>query len=267
MGINAEVWGRTPKVDDAEMSRIITEVWPRLGMVGLDVMPQSFRIAQLSGKWGSVVAWSKSWETTRYFSPNYGSGPWPVIRNVITKMQELYEEVYYFGDNFSLLDAIETGQRHVPVTPERLAEIDAAWERKMIEGNGVEKIPLVREDDMPSTEHIGGLMKHLLDPPTSDGPPWVHTISPSIEEDEPEERSVTFNTVLKPGGTLSLALEWMSGGSEDGTIGFDLVCGAGLGSPFLTLTVKVGDLRITETADIREGLTAWVERLAAEVTR
>jgi hypothetical protein len=64
-------------------------------------------------------------------------------------------------------------------------------------------------------------------------------------------------------GAMFLCQSWIEG--EGDGVKFDLVCGAGLGSPLLRLTVTKGDKRVAELVDIRDGLTAWVNRLVAEM--
>jgi hypothetical protein len=64
-------------------------------------------------------------------------------------------------------------------------------------------------------------------------------------------------------GAMFLCQSWIEG--EGDGVKFDLVCGAGLGSPLLRLTVTKGDQRVAELVDIRDGLTAWVNRLVAEM--
>jgi len=75
---------------------------------------------------------------------------------------------------------------------------------------------------------------------------------------------VTFQAKrVETGEAMFLCQSWIEGGNDN--VKFDLVCGAGLGSPLLRLTVTVGDKRATELIDIRDGLTEWVDRLATEL--
>lgn len=75
---------------------------------------------------------------------------------------------------------------------------------------------------------------------------------------------VTFQAERKGvGEAMFLAQSWIEG--KGGGVEFDLVCGAGVGSPLLRLTVRVGDKQAIELIDIRDGLTEWVNRLASEL--
>lgn len=60
----------------------------------------------------------------RWFSDNYPRGHWPTLREQIVFMQEKFPDydIYYSNDNYW-----DTEPSHI-VTPERLAELDAAWE-------------------------------------------------------------------------------------------------------------------------------------------
>lgn len=69
----------------------------------------------------------------------------------------------------------------------------------------------------------------------------------------------------KNDGLLFLRQEWISGTGEG--VKFNLDCGAGLGSPSMCLTVEAHGKRVTEIVDIREGLTAWVNRLVDELSQ
>jgi hypothetical protein len=79
---------------------------------------------------------------------------------------------------------------------------------------------------------------------------------------ELEARSVTFQAERNDDGLLYLRQNWVDG--EGGDVSFSLNCGAGTGAPLMDLTVTVGDVRVTEVVNIVDGLTAWVDRLAAE---
>jgi hypothetical protein len=74
--------------------------------------------------------------------------------------------------------------------------------------------------------------------------------------------AVTFQAERKE--SMFLCQSWIEGEGEDG-VTFDLVCGAGLGTPLMRLVVRKGDQRIEEVVDIRTGLTEWVNRLVAEL--
>jgi len=76
-------------------------------------------------------------------------------------------------------------------------------------------------------------------------------------------RTVTFDTEPDEGPQFVLSVEWISG--EGDGIEFDLTAGAGVGSPYLRLTVTLanGD-RVVEVIDIRKGLTAWVNAIVKE---
>lgn len=80
--------------------------------------------------------------------------------------------------------------------------------------------------------------------------------------------SVEFDTKVIPRDSFEgmfLCMEWIKGTDEDAGIEFDLVTGAGLGSPLMRLTVTRGDQRRVELIDIRKGLTAWVNRIVSEM--
>ncbi len=73
---------------------------------------------------------------------------------------------------------------------------------------------------------------------------------------------VTFQASRET-GLMYLRQEWVSGG--DSQVDFDLTCGAGLGAPLMSLRVTVDGQSITETVNIVDGLTVWVDRLADEL--
>ena len=61
-------------------------------------------------------------------------------------------------------------------------------------------------------------------------------------------------------------VNWIEGHSPDGTVEFDLNCGAGLGSKYMTLRVKIADHDpIYEYVDITEVLQSRIEAIVAEV--
>ena len=67
---------------------------------------------------------------------------------------------------------------------------------------------------------------------------------------------------------LSLAVSWVDGKDPaDPEVSFMLTCGAGFGSPMLTLTVDVGDKHIVETTNIVPFLTEWVQQVVADARR
>jgi hypothetical protein len=58
---------------------------------------------------------------------------------------------------------------------------------------------------------------------------------------------------------------WIDGAEPDTGMSFDLTCGAGLGSPYLVLSVKLADgTKVSETIDIRPLLTAWVDSVVTQ---
>lgn len=57
-----------------------------------------------------------------------------------------------------------------------------------------------------------------------------------------------------------LRVEWLSGSDEEG-LTFDLTAGAGVGSPYLILTVTEGDRTIREVVDMRTVVHDWVDQV------
>jgi hypothetical protein len=57
--------------------------------------------------------------------------------------------------------------------------------------------------------------------------------------------------------------EWISGvASDDSGVTFDLTSGAGLGSPYLTVTLhRNGTLLATEVVDVRDLVVPWVNQI------
>ena len=75
-------------------------------------------------------------------------------------------------------------------------------------------------------------------------------------------RTVSFDTTGED-APFVFSVEWISG--EGDGIAFDLTSGAGVGSPYLRLTVTLADgTRVTEAIDIRKGLTEWVNAIVSE---
>ena len=68
--------------------------------------------------------------------------------------------------------------------------------------------------------------------------------------------SITASHPDNPPMTLRQA--WIDGSDDADGVEFHLTCGAGVGSPFMHLTVKRGGQRRTEIIDIRPFLTTWV---------
>ena len=64
---------------------------------------------------------------------------------------------------------------------------------------------------------------------------------------------------------LALSVNWIDGESSDGEVVFNLTAGAGVGSPYMTLNVKVDGKSMNEYVDVRDLLTDWVERIVAEM--
>jgi hypothetical protein len=66
-------------------------------------------------------------------------------------------------------------------------------------------------------------------------------------------------------GPMVFHQEWISGGDDEVT--FDLTCGAGLGSPFIhvSMTEIATGRKIEKHVDIREGLNALIGALHREL--
>jgi hypothetical protein len=75
-------------------------------------------------------------------------------------------------------------------------------------------------------------------------------------------RTVSFDTTGES-SPFMLSVQWISG--EGDGVSFDLTSGAGVGSPYLQLTVTLADgTRVSEAIDIRKGLSDWVEAIVKE---
>jgi hypothetical protein len=75
-------------------------------------------------------------------------------------------------------------------------------------------------------------------------------------------RTVSFDT--QEGSPLALSVAWIDGKDDDG-LSFDLTSGAGVGSPYLRLTVTLSSgERVVEVIDIRQGVTDWVNAIVKE---
>lgn len=61
---------------------------------------------------------------------------------------------------------------------------------------------------------------------------------------------------------VGLRQEWLSGEDEENGVEFSLTSGAGLGSPYLTLTVELpNDGVVREVVDVRDLVTQWVNKV------
>ena len=97
-----------------------------------------------------------------------------------------------------------------------------------------------------------------------------------MPDDKPTgSRSITLDPLLEHDLTLTakrvesalaagLRMSWITGGNEDEGVEFDLSCGAGVGSPYMILSVtKDGETRY-EVADVRTMLQTWVNAVLKE---
>lgn len=72
-----------------------------------------------------------------------------------------------------------------------------------------------------------------------------------------------FTVVSKDASTfLSLSQHWISADGDDG-LELNLSCGAGVGSPYLTMSASKGGRHVRETIDVKELFTAWADHLIA----
>ena len=83
---------------------------------------------------------------------------------------------------------------------------------------------------------------------------------------EPKTPAVTGELIVKveqyDAPVLSLQMAWLTG-EQDG-MAVDLTCGAGLGSPYMHLTVRrVGEPTIYERVDMREVVQDWTDAAIA----
>jgi hypothetical protein len=69
----------------------------------------------------------------------------------------------------------------------------------------------------------------------------------------------------EPSDGMFLHQEWISGGDDEGDVSFSLICGAGLGTPFLAVRVEHAGTTVREIVDVRDALTSWVQAIVAEI--
>lgn len=56
-------------------------------------------------------------------------------------------------------------------------------------------------------------------------------------------------------------VQWLSGESDD--VKAELCAGAGFGSPYMTLSLDIGDKHVEEVVDMRDVLPRWVDAVVA----
>lgn len=89
-----------------------------------------------------------------------------------------------------------------------------------------------------------------------------------MEENKQEGRPLAVEAKPQQRFGGGFRTEWVTGTTSDpdgNPVGFTLDGGAGLGNPFLTLTVKFTDGHaVTENIDVRDLLTAWTNSIVAD---
>lgn len=78
------------------------------------------------------------------------------------------------------------------------------------------------------------------------------------------EIELTAKAVQDDGSRYALRMAWLTGEGAGG-VEFQLSCGAGLGSPWLELTVDRGEQRYSGRVDIREVVQQWVDAVVAQL--
>lgn len=85
------------------------------------------------------------------------------------------------------------------------------------------------------------------------------TLDPMMARDPLTIQPVRVESAIPAG----FRIDWLSGEDEKGMT-FNLACGAGVGSPYMTLTVKQDDVTVgQEIVDMRDVVKVWIPALVA----